>query len=557
MHQIEEHEVNQLAQYYIINFKKRAERYHPEFWNWVKAQQFYNPGFSQTRLMWHILNGAAIPSCKTCGTDVNWDIVTQTYRAYCSRKCTQHPASKKLTYCPVCNNEFIKKTDRRVCCSIECREKYDHRVLSEGEFTDMLNIVSAPGVNVMSIARIHLAFVRQLYAVTDGKVPPSWQIRRRVKFLVDGYKSKVERAADSQLHREQELRNTADLVGIPNCKQCGSSERVYNRRTRRLSVFCGNECKSIFSEKIAMAKRLADEKRVLPRDEYRKIYGRTPANKNMSPELNDPEWLMYQHYTLQRTKRELADQFGVDKATISNRFKQFGIDSLTFDRRKTEDQLVSFVESIVGSVVRNERTICKPKQLDIVCVEQKIAIEFCGLYWHSTNQQRITSEYHFNKFNQCKDAGYTLITVFEDEWRFNQSAVRQRIASLLRNEWYCDEVQHGASLMNSTTFLFKHPDVCVKTFQLTSSDGKRVGTCWTSVINGIESIVDVQGVHPMWAMSSLQLPIVFDNRWGLPSLLSEPSIQLPIESVGWGGDKRLLTKRNDLGRIWDCGYSTV
>lgn len=61
------------------------------------------------------------------------------------------------------------------------------------------------------------------------------------------------------------------------------------------------------------------------------------------------------------------------------------------------------------------------KELDIYIPEKNLAIEYDGLWCHSSNEVSKTHsiidpkpmDYHFNKYNQCKNKGIQLLTIFE------------------------------------------------------------------------------------------------------------------------------------------------
>ena len=55
-----------------------------------------------------------------------------------------------------------------------------------------------------------------------------------------------------------------------------------------------------------------------------------------------------------------------------------------FGISKAESELVKYIESLyTGKIINNDRTLLNPKELDIVLPELGIALEYCGLYWHS------------------------------------------------------------------------------------------------------------------------------------------------------------------------------
>lgn len=64
-------------------------------------------------------------------------------------------------------------------------------------------------------------------------------------------------------------------------------------------------------------------------------------------------------------------------------------------------------------------------ELDIFVPEKNFAIEYCGLYWHSSVYK--DRNYHFHKYQKCREAGVKLYTIFEDEWLRRREVVLQRL----------------------------------------------------------------------------------------------------------------------------------
>ena len=81
--------------------------------------------------------------------------------------------------------------------------------------------------------------------------------------------------------------------------------------------------------------------------------------------------------------------------------------------------------------IERDRTIITPKELDLYFPTQKVAIEYCGLYWHSDAQERITPGYHRDKLDKCIEQNIRLLTIFEDEWLNNKEICTSRINSAL------------------------------------------------------------------------------------------------------------------------------
>jgi len=99
----------------------------------------------------------------------------------------------------------------------------------------------------------------------------------------------------------------------------------------------------------------------------------------------------------------------------------------------TEKEVLDFVRSIVDlKVVENDRTILEGRELDIVIPELKLAIEFCGLYWHGELKGK-DKNYHKSKLLSCKEKGYKLIIIFEDEWLTKREIVESRLKSYINS----------------------------------------------------------------------------------------------------------------------------
>jgi hypothetical protein len=81
--------------------------------------------------------------------------------------------------------------------------------------------------------------------------------------------------------------------------------------------------------------------------------------------------------------------------------------------------------------IQKSRVIIKPKELDVYFPEQKVAIEYCGLYWHSDAQGRIKPNYHRLKMDACNALGIRLLTVFDDEWKEHKDICISRINASL------------------------------------------------------------------------------------------------------------------------------
>lgn len=79
-----------------------------------------------------------------------------------------------------------------------------------------------------------------------------------------------------------------------------------------------------------------------------------------------------------------------------------------------ETEIKDFLQEHGIVVKATERKIEGVSEVDLVSHEHKIAIEFNGLYWHSS--ARKPRDFHLKKTQACAAQGYRLIHIFEDEW---------------------------------------------------------------------------------------------------------------------------------------------
>lgn len=85
----------------------------------------------------------------------------------------------------------------------------------------------------------------------------------------------------------------------------------------------------------------------------------------------------------------------------------------------------------IGYVI-NDRTVIKPKELDIWIPSHNLAIEFCGLYWHTEISGGKGRNYHLDKLVQCEQLGVRLITIFDDELEVRTNKTLNRLRSILK-----------------------------------------------------------------------------------------------------------------------------
>lgn len=98
-----------------------------------------------------------------------------------------------------------------------------------------------------------------------------------------------------------------------------------------------------------------------------------------------------------------------------------------------ENELALWISSICSGLERNNRQLIKPLELDILLPHHNLAIEFDGMYWHSTKKDTTESvkTRHLRKTELVEKLGIQLLHVFESEWHSKKDIVKSIIRSKL------------------------------------------------------------------------------------------------------------------------------
>lgn len=140
-------------------------------------------------------------------------------------------------------------------------------------------------------------------------------------------------------------------------------------------------------------------------------------------------WLLKQHHHLCRALTDIADELSVNASTVGNYMKKYNIPIKYFFASTGERDIGNCIKAMGIDIITNDRTTIGI-ELDIVIPSHNIAIEFCGLYWHSEQLGKHRG-YHSNKQQLCKQQGIRLLTIFEDEWALKRDVVLSTLTQLL------------------------------------------------------------------------------------------------------------------------------
>lgn len=145
------------------------------------------------------------------------------------------------------------------------------------------------------------------------------------------------------------------------------------------------------------------------------------------------EWLRKRHHVDKLSIMEICSELEVDYQVMLRLLRKWGIEVIQYEFRRSnaEKEIESFLLDLGVRARPNVRDIVTGYELDLVIDSHRVAIEYNGLYWHST-KFRPNASYHKRKAQLCLEAGYRLITIFEDDWMRNSDLVKRKLRNALK-----------------------------------------------------------------------------------------------------------------------------
>lgn len=129
-----------------------------------------------------------------------------------------------------------------------------------------------------------------------------------------------------------------------------------------------------------------------------------------------------------------------------------------FYSSKYEQEISDYVSTFYsGELIRNSRDIISPQELDLYYPEKKIAIEFNGDYWHSTEFKE--KDYHYNKFIKCRENWILLVSIFESEWNNKKEEIKEYLKDLFNGKENKLSFNENKTLMNNN---YPLPNINIK-----------------------------------------------------------------------------------------------
>lgn len=158
--------------------------------------------------------------------------------------------------------------------------------------------------------------------------------------------------------------------------------------------------------------------------------------------LDNPEDYINTHFDHKPNYRELSDALGVVDSTIGwHLIRENKLDLIQYTLSYLENDIVDILYGINPDmqIVRHERQLIKPYELDIYLPEYKIGIEINPTSTHNSsigthNSDPKSPSYHRMKTDMCEQQGVFLFHIFGYEWHHK----RDIVISMLRNLIGCN-----------------------------------------------------------------------------------------------------------------------
>lgn len=132
-----------------------------------------------------------------------------------------------------------------------------------------------------------------------------------------------------------------------------------------------------------------------------------------------------------RTVIDVANEIGTTNSAIILKYARLYnvIDTMIFEPPSAmEETLVRFLtEKGIAFTRRNRKITGDGKEIDIVIEDAKLCIELHGVDIHSEIYGKKTRNYHYNKYRNCKNAGYRLLQFFSSDFWKNLNIIKNMI----------------------------------------------------------------------------------------------------------------------------------
>lgn len=426
--------------------------------------------------------------------------------------------------------------------------------------------------------------------------------------------------------KEKQLRTLVERYGVTSPSQ---NAEIKQKIADTNIIKYGNKC-SLHDKKVKEKSIKTWEKKYGYSHPFSSPEIRTKIKESMQEKYGD-------HYTrtsdyLEKTKKTCIEKYGKEHSSqspttqekrkktnlekygcefvsqnVDIKNKIFALGNQRKNYGKTQNEIKEYISKISG--IEFSSIMLEGKELDIYNDKLKLAIEYCGLWWHNEKSPDPRNRtYHWYKYNKCLENNIRLITIFEDEWVLHKNKCKNYLSSILgiyndrifarkcklvevdnvfSNKFYCDYHLFGKPYNTKKSFALCYKENVLAVMSLGSHHRSSSETvinrlCFKEGFQIIGGVSRLFSACTKWCRENKieKITTWSDNRWSTGST---------YEKIGFKLDKSLapdysyvdLKKKlrrtskqsqkikknplaeykteleganaNNLARIWDCG----
>lgn len=346
-----------------------------------------------SKLIWHLINGNDIPKCPICGKELEFKNYGEGYKKACSKKCSDilrgsGSRGKKLSEE---TKEKIKKTNIK-------RYGVDNPFKSKEikERIKQTNLNKYGFEYAAQSKEIKKKIVQTNFERYGTTAPLQ---NKEIKAKME--KTNLERYGSKSSIGNIEIREKAKKT---NLKRYG------------VEYAAASEC---IKEKAAEGKM---------KSFYESLF-KTSRLGGVTPLFSWEEYMgskaQFYKFKCNKCGEEFEDRIINGRIPLCTHCYPRNLET-----SRPEKDIVKYIESIyTGKIIQNDRKAIYPRELDIYIPDKNLAIEYDGLYWHSSLFK--DKNYHLNKTKACEEKGIRLIHIYSDEWHMRKPIIYSIIKSAL------------------------------------------------------------------------------------------------------------------------------
>lgn len=353
----------------------------------------------------------------------------------------------EIRTCEVCGKDFeVRKKVAKRFCSKECRETYQKRPenIEKRMKATREAVKEKYGVdNTFQVKEVQDKVKNTFNKKYGGSPMNSEEVVEKIK---SNYKNKselekkhiVEKRNKTKLERYgNENYNNIDKIKESNSKL---DKDLINEKRRKTNlerhgvdnllkleenkVKAKEKVKELYGTKVYQQSEYYKNKKALER--FNRLKDRMSDN---GYKLNNLDVYENNRFNAELECMKCGNTFTSTQVTYNKDI--FCRKCVPVEKNVYENEIYEYIKSIYnGDIIKNDREIIKPKEIDILIPERKLGVEFNGIFWH-TEEYGCDKNYHINKTNSMNSNGYELLHFFEDEWLNKKDIVKSILSSKL------------------------------------------------------------------------------------------------------------------------------